>query len=1150
MNRFKLSACGRALVFVTTTLAITGCNDLSLANKSGGSTVQTIDFATIATQTVGANLQLSATATSGLTVSFASETSSICTVSGSTATMVAAGTCTIQATQAGNATYAAATPISQSFTVSGSLTSQTIAFANPGSQIVGTPLTLVATASSGLTVTFTSQTTSVCTVSNTTATFVATGTCTIQATQPGNSTYAAATPVTQSFAVNAVSLSQTITFANPGTQRVGVPLTLSATASSGLTVTFTSQTLGICIVNGTTATMIAAGTCTIQATQPGNSTYAAATPVTQSFTSKGAHVSQTITFANPGTQHVGTPLTLVATATSGLPVSFASQTTSVCTVSGTTATFLATGTCTVQATQAGNATYAAATPVTRSFSVVGGTTPQTITFANPGTQAVGTPLTLLATASSGLPLSFTSLTSTVCTLSGTTATFHAAGTCTIQASQAGNATYAAATPVVQSFSVTGSLLSQTITFANPGSQNLGTPLTLLATASSGLPVSFASQTNGVCTVSGTTATFVTTGTCTIQASQAGNATYAAAVPVTQSFTVGGSLLSQTITFNNPGAQTGGAPLTLVATASSGLTVAFASETTNVCSASGTTATFLTNGTCTIQATQAGNTTYAAATPVAQSFSVTGVSNSSSNAVAYSSCPAPAGSGVQYTIGLTGTGPQTIAAFTQWNNLNPGDVVCIYGKSTPYAERLVLTRSGSDEQHRIRIVGVIQNGYEPILTGKSATTAAAFNYGSPFSQYYALGEVSISGLDYGAPVTYVNVEGLTIQGATTAEVGGTVASPTFSPNTFSDPNINGGAQSPWSCSAEGIYIIRSDHISIIHNRIKDNDDGIFVSSNNGNTSSNVLIAYNHIYGNGLTGDSINSCPFDGHNTYTEAENITYIGNRFGPTKTGQAVNLLKDRSSGLVVEYNLFQPNGQFEQSLGDSLLVGSTPGAIGHILDLVESYDSSVGLNSLGAVYQNVSVFGNIFFDDGNAADGSQGTEDAIHFGGDAGNPAVFRKYLHFYNNTVVTRRLDGVGWLEMEDTTTGEAWNNIFYAAFTGSGADPGFDLISTWCYDKQYGATCGTVNYLTENWNSPIWGTTGVNGANPTPSFVNLANNDVHISTNDPTIVGNGQTGDSSYPANSTTIPIEYQDFLTTVPRPYSQTSIDLGALGYVAP
>jgi hypothetical protein len=64
---------------------------------------------------------------------------------------------------------------------------------------------------------------------------------------------------------------------------VGTPLTLSATATSGLAVSFTSTTTGICTISGTTATFIASGTCTIDANQAGNSTYAAATMVPQSF---------------------------------------------------------------------------------------------------------------------------------------------------------------------------------------------------------------------------------------------------------------------------------------------------------------------------------------------------------------------------------------------------------------------------------------------------------------------------------------------------------------------------------------------------------------------------------------------------------------------------------------------------------------------------------------------------------------------------------------------------------------------------------------------------------------------------------------------------------------------------------------------------
>ena len=62
------------------------------------------------------------------------------------------------------------------------------------------------------------------------------------------------------------------------------------------------------------------------------------------------------------------------------------------------------------------------------------------------------------------------------------------------------------------------LLGQTITFGALAGQTYGVaPFTIGATASSGLPVSFASLTTAVCTVSGNTVTIVAAGTCTIQA---------------------------------------------------------------------------------------------------------------------------------------------------------------------------------------------------------------------------------------------------------------------------------------------------------------------------------------------------------------------------------------------------------------------------------------------------------------------------------------------------------------------------------------------------------------------------------------------------------------------------------------------------------
>jgi hypothetical protein len=131
-------------------------------------------------------------------------------------------------------------------------------------------------------------------------------------------------------------------------------------------VTLTSATPSICTVSGTNATLHTYGFCIINASVAGNNEYF---PATSSATFGIGHASQTITFPAIPTQYVGLPLTLSATASSGLAVTFTSTTQTICTVSGTTASFIAMGTCTIQASQTGNNVYNGALNVSRSFTV-------------------------------------------------------------------------------------------------------------------------------------------------------------------------------------------------------------------------------------------------------------------------------------------------------------------------------------------------------------------------------------------------------------------------------------------------------------------------------------------------------------------------------------------------------------------------------------------------------------------------------------------------------------------------------------------------------------------------------------------------------------------------------------------------------------
>jgi hypothetical protein len=158
---------------------------------------QTISFAALTGKTFGdADFGVSATASSGLAVSFAA--SGGCTVSGATLHITGAGSCTISASQAGNASYNAATSVSQSFTIGKA--SQTIAFGALTDKTVLDPdFTLAATASSGLAVSYSAS--GNCTVADATVHLTGAGSCTIAASQAGNANYNAATSVSQTFTI-------------------------------------------------------------------------------------------------------------------------------------------------------------------------------------------------------------------------------------------------------------------------------------------------------------------------------------------------------------------------------------------------------------------------------------------------------------------------------------------------------------------------------------------------------------------------------------------------------------------------------------------------------------------------------------------------------------------------------------------------------------------------------------------------------------------------------------------------------------------------------------------------------------------------------------------------------------------------------------
>ena len=359
--------------------------------------------------------------------------------------------------------------------------------------------------------------------------------------------------------------SQSISFTSvpPSPGVVGDTYTPTATATSGLPVTFTAS--GSCTYAAPTVTFNSTGTCTISANQAGGAsggvTYDPATQM-QQIISVGRQ-DQTIHFVStPPTNATagGAPYSISASASSGLGVTLTSATPAVCTVTGVTVSFLTAGNCTINANQAGNASYNAAAQVQQTITVKAQA--QTITFAAQTTPsrtfvAASTfAIAPTATATSGLAVTYSSLDTSVCTVAGTTVTMVAAGSCQIAADQPGNGTYAAAPRVTQVVALTtASLSSQTITVttpdpatassASPASVDDNTNLLISASASSGLAVSLTvdpSSDSGACTVSGMRVYFTGEGQCIISVNQGGNASYAQASPVQLYFKVSPPLL--------------------------------------------------------------------------------------------------------------------------------------------------------------------------------------------------------------------------------------------------------------------------------------------------------------------------------------------------------------------------------------------------------------------------------------------------------------------------------------------------------------------------------------------------------------------------------------------------------------------------------
>ncbi len=246
----------------------------------------TIAF-TVANKTYGAS-SFTVAATSNSTGAFTySVVSGQATVSGSTVTLTGAGTVVLQASEAADSKYVAAT---QTATFSVSQGTPTIAF-TVSSQTYGTPFTVAATSNSTGAFTY-SVVSGLATVSGNTVTPTGVGTVVLQASEVADSNYIAGT---KNATFTVAKGTPTITF-SVSNQTYGVtPFTVAATSNSTGAFTY-SVVSGPATVSGSTVTLTGVGTVVLKASEATSTNYVASTQNATFTVGQGA---PTITWANP-----------------------------------------------------------------------------------------------------------------------------------------------------------------------------------------------------------------------------------------------------------------------------------------------------------------------------------------------------------------------------------------------------------------------------------------------------------------------------------------------------------------------------------------------------------------------------------------------------------------------------------------------------------------------------------------------------------------------------------------------------------------------------------------------------------------------------------------------------------------------------------
>ena len=630
-----------------------------------------------------------ATDTSGSAVTFASSTPSVCTVSGGTATMVGAGTCTITPTATAQGNYAL-TPGSPS-TITINQAAQTIAFYTTSGYTTTTisgsttyspsgTYQTYAKGNGGGTVTFASTSSGVCTIDPNSGqiTFVTAGTCTVTADAATNTNFLDSGTTTFTLTI-ARATQATLVITSTSATYNGSAFTLPMTTSGGsgggaITYAVTNGTASGCSIPASTLTATTSGTCLVTATEAASADYLQASSAQTTVTFNKA-AQATLVITSTSATYNGGAFTLPMTTSGGsgggaITYAVTNGTASGCSVPASTLTATTSGTCLVTATEATSTGYlqasSAQTTVTfnkASQSVAFYTTngyTTTTTSGNATYSPSGTYQTYAQGSGAG-NIGFASTTPSVCTVGATSGlvTIVSAGTCTITADAATDTGYLDSGTTTFTLAI-AQATQATLTITSTSANYTGSAFTLAMTTSGGSgggAITYA-VTNGTasgCSVPASTLTATSAGTCLVTATEAASTDYLATSSVQTTVTFS-NISQSTLTITSTSATFNGSAFTLPMTTSGGsgtgtVTYTVTNGTATGCSVPSTTLTASTSGTCLVTATKAASTGY----NVASSVQTTVTFNNANQSTLTITSTSATYTGSAFTLAMTTSG---------------------------------------------------------------------------------------------------------------------------------------------------------------------------------------------------------------------------------------------------------------------------------------------------------------------------------------------------------------------------------------------------------------------------------------------------------------------------------------------------------------